>query len=115
MGFALALALAAEGAEVTLVHGPVSVPVPEHPLIRHRAVVTAADMLTACLEAFDGVDMVVMAAAVADYTPVETAAQKIKKSPDAEGGLQIPLKKTTDILAALGQRKKTASSWWVSP
>lgn len=106
MGFALALALAAEGAGVTLVHGPVSVPVPEHPLIRSRAVVTASDMLTACLDAFDGVDIVVMAAAVADYTPVETAAQKIKKSPDAEGELQIPLKKTTDILAALGQRKK---------
>ncbi len=106
MGFALAQELAAEGAGVTLVHGPVSVPVPEHPLIRSRAVVTADDMLTACLETFDGVDIVVMAAAVADYTPVETAAQKIKKSPDAEGELQIPVKKTTDILAALGQRKK---------
>lgn len=105
MGFALAEELAARGAEVMLVHGPVSVQVPVHPLIRSRAVSSASEMLQACLETFESVDIVVMAAAVADYTPMEPAAQKIKKSPDGDG-LQISLKKTTDILAEMGKRKK---------
>lgn len=105
MGFALAAEMALQGAEVHLVHGPVVVPVPAHQRIKAQAVNSAAEMHRACLDVFDQVDVVVMAAAVADYTPVEPAHQKIKKSA-GQDGLQISLKKTTDILADLGQRKR---------
>lgn len=107
MGFALAGEMATQGAEVVLVHGPVALATPAHPLIRTRAVTSAAEMLQACLEEFEGIDILVMAAAVADYTPSDPAAQKIKKSSDQEdAGLVISLKKTRDILSELSQRKR---------
>lgn len=105
MGLALASALAEQGVQVTLVHGPLTAAVPQHPLIQPQPVTTAAEMLTACLAAANSADLVVMAAAVADYRPAEPAAQKIKKT-SASDALQIPLTKTTDILAELGQRKR---------
>lgn len=104
MGFALAETCAHRGAEVILVHGPVSTDPPHHPKIELRAVVSASEMLDACLDAGQEADIIIMAAAVADYTPVIKAAEKIKKSGE-NNGLQVSLKKTTDILAELGRRK----------
>lgn len=88
-----------------MVHGPVAVATPVHPLIRTQAVTSAVEMLQACLKEFEGVDILVMAAAVADYTPSDPAAQKIKKTSDQDEGLVISLKKTTDILSELSQRR----------
>jgi len=103
MGFAVAEELLKLGAEVYLVHGPAQMPVPSIGRGQAVAVTSAAEMLAACLEVFDQVDAVVMAAAVADYTPKNISNQKIKKADDA---LNIELTRTTDILATLGQRKK---------
>ena len=98
MGFAIAEELTARGADVTLVAGPVQ-------LIAnglHRVNVTsAAEMYEACVA--QTYDIAVMAAAVADYTPVTVADNKIKKH---NGELTLHLKRTTDILAAMGQQKR---------
>jgi phosphopantothenoylcysteine decarboxylase/phosphopantothenate--cysteine ligase len=101
MGFAIAEALVRLGAEVTLVTGPTAEKT-SLPLLRID-VVSAQDMLQACISNFEQSDVVVMSAAVADYTPVDVAEQKIKKQTD---GFSIELKKTTDILATLGTQKK---------
>ncbi|MCX2451030.1 bifunctional phosphopantothenoylcysteine decarboxylase/phosphopantothenate--cysteine ligase CoaBC [Pedobacter sp. PLR] len=100
MGFAIADVFAALGAEVTLITGPTA----EKSIstMKRIDVVSAEDMLTACETAFPHTDIMVMSAAVADYTPVAAADQKIKKN-SAEFSLE--LKKTTDILATLGQVK----------
>ncbi|GAB4092615.1 bifunctional phosphopantothenoylcysteine decarboxylase/phosphopantothenate synthase [Flaviaesturariibacter terrae] len=99
MGYALAEELAFRGAEVRLVSGPVSLPAPQGvELVRTES---AQAMYDACLEAH-GYDIAVMAAAVADYTPVTVSEQKIKKT---EGALTLSLKKTADILGTLGARK----------
>jgi phosphopantothenoylcysteine decarboxylase/phosphopantothenate--cysteine ligase len=100
MGFAIARHFAKLGATVTLISGP-SVEL-EGSGISRINVMTAAEMLSACLENFPITDITVMSAAVADYTPVHVAGQKLKKSDD---GLTIELKKTTDILAELGTLK----------
>lgn len=102
MGYAIASVLQMLGAEVTLVSGPTSLPTPVN-VARHD-VVSAEEMLAACSAYFDTADIIVMSAAVADYTPIEVAAQKLKKK---EENLQIDLKKTIDILATLGRRKTT--------
>lgn len=102
MGIALAKELQARGAEVTLVLGPGSAAFDETGLHLQR-VTSAYEMLEACQNVFDKMDLAIMAAAVADYTPVEKAAQKIKKNAD---GLQLELKRTTDILMTLGKRKR---------
>ena len=101
MGIALACELQKRGAEVTLVLGPVGV-VPDLPGIRMICVKTAAEMYEACMEVFPEADMAIMAAAVADYTPMHTAAEKIKKSGET---LPLELKKTRDILKSLGEIK----------
>ncbi len=102
MGIALAHELQCRGADVDLVLGPgVSVPVAAG--IRVVRVNTAAEMLQACLERFPGTELTIMAAAVADYTPQDPAAEKVKKTGDH---LSIELRKTTDILRELGQQKK---------
>jgi phosphopantothenoylcysteine decarboxylase/phosphopantothenate--cysteine ligase len=102
MGYALAEELARNGAAVTLVSGPVALQ-PVHKQIHLISVTTAEEMYQACMAHVD-YDVAVMAAAVADFTPQEVAPQKIKK----EGAdLSLALKKTADILAALGARKKT--------
>ena len=102
MGYALAEELAHRGAQVTLVSGPVSLQ-PKHAGIRLVKTTSAAQMYAACMEV-KAYDIAVMAAAVADFTPVAPAPQKIKKT--GEEGLTVELKKTTDILAALGKEKK---------
>lgn len=100
MGYAIAAALQSLGATVTLVSGPTALPTPLH-VVRHD-VTSAQEMLEACSAYSEASDIIVMSAAVADYTPAAPANQKIKKK---EGSLEITLKKTTDILATLGERK----------
>lgn len=104
MGFALAEVCAAEGAEVTLVHGPVHIRA-QHPGIRTVAVTSAAEMLEACTTAFEQAQVFIAAAAVADFTPAAPATEKIKKTGSDDGRLELSLKKTTDILATLSARK----------
>jgi phosphopantothenoylcysteine decarboxylase/phosphopantothenate--cysteine ligase len=102
MGFALADELASLGANITLIAGPTAQR-STFKSIKRIDVVSAADMLNACLANFDIADACVMCAAVADYTPVAVASQKIKKHDE---GLSIELKKTTDVLKTLGQQKR---------
>jgi phosphopantothenoylcysteine decarboxylase/phosphopantothenate--cysteine ligase len=100
MGFAIADAFARLGADVTLIAGPTAEKAQQD--LKRIDVMSAADMLGACLENFAQADITVMSAAVADYTPVHVAGQKIKKKEEV---FNIELKKTTDILAQLGQLK----------
>ncbi|MCC8411242.1 bifunctional phosphopantothenoylcysteine decarboxylase/phosphopantothenate--cysteine ligase CoaBC [Mucilaginibacter sp. UR6-1] len=103
MGFAIADELADLGAEITLIAGPTAqTTISRH--INRIDVNSAAEMLDACLYEFQNADACIMSAAVADYTPVEVASQKIKKQ---ESSLNIGLKKTTDILKTLGEIKRT--------
>ena len=102
MGYALADECANRGASVTLISGPVSIK-PKDKNIQLISVTTAAEMYTACLQYSDSYDVAIMAAAVADYTPVQVADEKIKKSDDH---FSIALKKTADILKSLGDKKK---------
>ncbi|GAA0882579.1 bifunctional phosphopantothenoylcysteine decarboxylase/phosphopantothenate--cysteine ligase CoaBC [Sphingobacterium siyangense] len=101
MGYAIATQLEELGADVTLVSGPSALKLPKG--VNTISVTSAAEMLHACEEHFEAADIVVMSAAVADYTPVEVASQKIKKK---ENEFSIELKKTVDILATLGAKKK---------
>ncbi len=101
MGYAIARAFLRAGAAVTLISGPVALDAPEGAEVVH--VTSAEEMLAASEEVFARVDAAVLAAAVADYTPVRVADHKIKKS---EGGLRvIELKETADILKALSAAK----------
>ncbi len=100
MGYAIAGALAARGARVTLVSGRTSLPTPEG--CERCDVVSAQDMYLAAEQYFEEADGAIMCAAVADYTPRNVADQKIKKS-DEE--MTIELRKTVDIAAALGVDK----------
>ena len=101
MGLAIAAELKRRGAEVILVTGPVQLN-NELNGIETRKVTTAAEMYAQCAKEFPGCDLAVMAAAVADYTPVETAPEKIKKK---EEKLALELTKTKDILKSLGEIK----------
>jgi len=101
MGYAIARQLKDLGADVTLVSGPTALANPDQ--ITVVPVTSAAEMLQACEKYFDHATIIVMSAAVADYTPIEVASQKIKKKEDE---FSIALKKTTDILATLGSKKK---------
>ncbi|RKE49714.1 bifunctional phosphopantothenoylcysteine decarboxylase/phosphopantothenate--cysteine ligase CoaBC [Sphingobacterium detergens] len=101
MGYAIAQQLKELGADVTLVSGPTALLKPDQ--ITVVPVTSAAEMLQACEKYFDHAAIIVMSAAVADYTPIEVASQKIKKKEDE---FSIALKKTTDILATLGSKKK---------
>ncbi len=103
MGYALARVLAERGAQVYLVSGPVHVTI-EHPSVHLIQVHTAAEMAEACIQRADNCDLVVLAAAVADYRPAHTELQKIKKSGQA---MTLQLEPTTDIAATLGAAKKT--------
>jgi len=101
MGYAVACAARDAGHEVTLISGPVALPAPEGvALVR---VESAAEMASRVFDAFPRQDLVVMAAAVADYRPVEISEHKIKKQ---KGDLLLRLERTTDILAELGARKR---------
>lgn len=103
MGFAIAAAAAARGHRVTLVHGPVALAAPAE--VRAVGVVSAADMLRACRAAWARQDVLVMAAAVADYTPARRQRHKLKKSPSA---LMLALAPTVDILKTLSRARRPA-------
>ena len=97
MGFALAREAARRGATVTLVAGPTAVEPPqEAELVRVRS---AAEMHHAVMTRLDAVDIVIMAAAVADYAPESRDARKTAKS---DGDLTVKLRRTPDILAGVG-------------
>ncbi len=102
MGVALVAAAAARGHRVTLIHGPIAVACPAG--VRAVAVTSAADMLRACLAAWTRQDVLIMAAAVADYAPARTEPAKRKKSPR---DLTLRLVPTVDILAALSAARRT--------
>ena len=102
MGFALADAFLQRGASVTLVAGPVNLNTPPGDL--QRIDVTSSDqMFEICLANAPGADIIVMAAAVADFQPVVVSDNKLKK---AESKLSIDLKPTHDILSELSKNKK---------
>jgi phosphopantothenoylcysteine decarboxylase/phosphopantothenate--cysteine ligase len=101
MGFAIAEELAEQGAEVTLITGPTALHT-VNKTIQRVDVITAKEMLNQTLHDSENADLIVMAAAVADYTPKTVATEKIKKN---NTDLELHLKKTTDILAELGKRK----------
>ena len=100
MGYALAAAARDEGADVTLISGPVSLAPP--PAVKFVAVERAEEMRLAVERAADGADLLIMAAAVADYRPAQPAAHKIKKGQPA---LTLMLERTTDILQTLSGRE----------
>ena len=102
MGFSLAEEFAKQGATVTLVAGPVALAV-ENKAISRVDVTSASEMYEACIKQAPKADIIVMAAAVADYTPVKTSGEKIKKS---GSGISIELGPTRDILAEMGRKKK---------
>lgn len=97
MGYALAQAAAAHGAEVTLISGPVSQPKPTG--VKLVGVTTAAEMLAATQEAFEGADAAILAAAVSDYRPAKSSDHKLKKA--AEPLEALELVENEDILATI--------------
>ena len=103
MGYALAEAFAAEGAEVTLISGPSALPDPASLRIRTVRVETAAQMFAAATAVAAAADVWVFAAAVADYRPAQVATEKIKKAGET---LTLELVKNVDIAATLGQGKR---------
>lgn len=102
MGMAIANALSEQGAKVTLILGP-GCNEPLAPGIRVIPVVSANDMFEACKKEHSAADVIIMSAAVADYTPLSVSDIKIKKS---AGDMNIALAKTEDILKYLGEHKK---------
>ncbi|MBR6030556.1 MAG: bifunctional phosphopantothenoylcysteine decarboxylase/phosphopantothenate--cysteine ligase CoaBC [Bacteroidaceae bacterium] len=102
MGFALAEICAEQGADVTLISGPVMLKT-VHPAIRRIDVESAGEMYEAATKLFPKADITILCAAVADFTPKTTAAQKIKRKGD---NLKLELQPTQDIAAALGAVKK---------
>lgn len=103
MGYALAKVSAARGAEVTLVSGPVDLTPP--PFVSLVPVVSAQDMFLAVKERAEAQDIIIKAAAVADYRPAAVAEDKIKKA-GKEDFCTLSLEKTVDILAYLGEHKR---------
>ena len=102
MGFALAETCAEQGADVTLVSGPVMLQT-NHPNIHRIDVESANEMYEAATKHFPKADIAILCAAVADFTPKSTADKKIKRKGD---DLTIMLQPTQDIAAALGATKK---------
>jgi phosphopantothenoylcysteine decarboxylase/phosphopantothenate--cysteine ligase len=101
MGFSIAEEFARQGATVNLVTGPTQQYI-NHPRVNVISVTSAEQMYTSCASLFPSTDIAVLAAAVADYRPVEVASQKIKKK---DTNLTIELTKTQDIAASLGKLK----------
>ena len=102
MGFALAQAASARGARVTLVAANVALAPP--PGVACRGVVTAAELRRACEEEFPACDVLLMAAAVADFRPAAPATGKIKKS--GRERLELELEPTADVLAGLASERR---------
>ena len=103
MGIAVADACADNGAEVILVLGPTKHR-PQNPKVKVINITTAEQMFQASIEHYTNVDIAIMAAAVADYTPTQTYSHKIKK---ADGNWNMDLERTKDIAAHLGKIKKS--------
>ena len=103
MGYALAKQAMLRGADVTLVTGPVDLTPP--PYVHVVPVISAKDMFDAVTAVSDEQDIIIKAAAVADYRPATVASEKVKKSDDA---LSIELERTDDILKYLGEHKKSS-------
>lgn len=101
MGYACARAALRRGHRVTLVSGPVSLKPPQHAQL--VSVVSAIDIDRAVTEHFTHCDCLIMTAAVADYTPRRKSSHKLAKT---QGPLLLELKRTPDILARMGRRKK---------
>ena len=101
MGYAIAAAAARRGAEVTLVSGPTALKKPAY--VRTVDVVCAQEMFDAVMRFAPDADIIIKAAAVADYRPASVADNKLKKSDDA---LSVPLERTKDILGTLGKNKR---------
>lgn len=101
MGYALATVAMRRGADVTLIHGETNLTAPLG--VKAIAVESAGDMFEAVKAEAAGQDIIIKSAAVADYTPVTTATEKIKKK---DGDSSIELKRTMDILKWLGENKK---------
>ena len=101
MGYALAREAAARGAEVVLISGPVNIE--RIPYVQTVDVISAKDMYEACVKYFPEADILIKAAAVADYRPKDISGEKIKKS---EPNSSVELERTDDIIAHLGKTKK---------
>ena len=101
MGYALARMAMLRGAAVTLVSGPTALEPP--PFVETVPVTTAEEMFQAVAARQPEADILIKAAAVADYTPASVAENKMKKK---EGDLSIPLKRTQDILKYLGEHRR---------
>lgn len=101
MGYALAENAMLRGADVTLISGPVNIP--EVPFVNKVRVESARQMYDAVTEAAADADIVVKAAAVADYRPMNAAEEKIKKK---DGDMSIQLERTDDIIGTLGANKR---------
>ncbi|TVR78635.1 MAG: bifunctional phosphopantothenoylcysteine decarboxylase/phosphopantothenate--cysteine ligase CoaBC [Chitinophagaceae bacterium] len=102
MGYALAEAMANNGAEVFLVSGPVSIQT-NYPNIKVISIETAQEMFDACHKLFSDTDIAIMSAAVSDYKPENKEESKIKKKSER---LSVTFEKNPDILASLGKQKK---------
>ncbi len=103
MGFALATAASLRGAEVTLISGPVGLKTPRN--VRRIDVQTACEMQEAVQQEFSSADVVIMAAAVADYAPSQPSDRKIKREMQESDILTLSLRKNPDILKSLGEQK----------
>jgi phosphopantothenoylcysteine decarboxylase/phosphopantothenate--cysteine ligase len=104
MGLALAAAAAARGAQVTLISANVALAPP--PGVRVIPVSTAAELGAACEREFDTCDVLLMAAAVADFRPVNPADHKLKKTGTPPTPLTIKLEPTVDVISALAARRR---------
>ena len=101
MGYVLAKIAMRRGADVTLITAPTNLPAPLFADV--VPVVSAQEMFDAVKERAPQMDIIIKAAAVADYTPVSVSDEKIKKK---DGDLSLPMRRTTDILAYLGEHRK---------
>ena len=101
MGYAIAEAAREKGLEVVLVSGPVNLERPEG--VEFIQIESAAEMAQAMKQSAENADIIVMAAAVADYRPKQYSTSKVKKS---DGDMCIELERTEDILLSLGKNKK---------
>lgn len=101
MGYAIAKAAARRGAQVTLISGPTALAAPS--FVNVVSVDSAKEMFDAVMAAADNADIVIKAAAVADYRPTTVADEKIKKT---DGDASIALERTDDILATLGAQQR---------
>lgn len=104
MGFAIANAGALRGADVTLISGPVHLQTPRN--VRRVDVKTAEEMNEAAHNEFPNADVVIMAAAVADFSVASPSPEKIKREQQTGNEITLTLKKNPDILKSLGEKKK---------